>query len=328
MPIPASVFSPRRRTLLCWPAALALPGMAAAQVETLAIVGKDNYIFAGWGNSGPPDDKGIDATVARMAEVRRLLAARGTTLVVPVLPDKMSFHEDKLPEGKAITAETRARYAGILGRMQAADIPTFDGAATLRAVQAAGQPVYYKTDQHWTQAGADAMAQGTADVIRRLVPTLAGAPGTGLALGTVSNERRFGDLAERFLTPEQRRAVGRETFTVRRTSESDNLLGDALAPVHVTGNSMVQPYFGYPQKLSNLIDRPVTVNWKPGDVGFWIVLLDYIESAGFRKQPPQVLVWQLFEPNFHLGPEARGLWDAASIVTESDWSRRVKAALA
>lgn len=323
--VPASLL--RRRSLLSWPLALALPGLAQAQVETLAIVGKDNYIFAGWG-SDVPDPKGIDATVARVAEVRKLLAARGVTLIVPLVPDKMAFYEDKLPDGKTMSPAMRTRYATILGKMQAADIPTFDGMAAMRTVQAAGQQVFYRTDQHWAQAGADATAQATTDLIRRLVPNLAGKPGSGMALGAVSNERRFGDLADRFLSPEQRRAAGREIFTVRRQTESDNLLGDAPSPVHVTGNSMVQPYFGFPQKLSNLIDRPVSVNWKAGDVGFWLILLEYIESAEFRRAPPQVLVWQLFEPNFHLGPDARGLWDAASIVSDSDWSRRLKAALA
>jgi alginate O-acetyltransferase complex protein AlgJ len=69
------------------------------------------------------------------------------------------------------------------------------------------------------------------------------------------------------------------------------------------------------------------VNWKPGDVGFWSVLIEYLESAAFRQRPPQVLVWQLFEPNFHLGPDAEGLWDAASVISAQDWSRRLAAAL-
>ena len=76
---------------------------------------------------------------------------------------------------------------------------------------------------------------------------MAGKPGTGLPLGSVFNERRYGDLAELFLSPEQRKQAGRETFTVRRQAENQSLLDDAPAPVHVTGHSMVQPYFGFPQ---------------------------------------------------------------------------------
>ena len=319
----------RRRHLLGLPMGLALAGLARAQpADNLAFVGQDNYIFAAWDSLSTPDWKGIDATVARVAQVGQLLAAKGVALVVPVLPDKMRIYEEKLPADKPMSPEMRQRYAGILSRLQAAGVATFDDDKLLMALKAAGQPVYYRTDQHWAQPAADATAQATADLIRQKVPNLAGQPGTGMALGPLINERRYGDLADRFLSPEQRRAVGREIYSVRRAGDGESLLADAPSPVHVTGNSMVQPYFGFPQKLSNLLDRPVSVNWKPGDVGFWRVLLEYVESNAFRQQKPQALVWQLFEPNFHLGPDARGLWDSASVVSAEEWQRRIQAALA
>ncbi len=326
---PTNAFG-RRSLLACFVGlGLALPATAQQpQVGALAVIGKDGYLFAGWGNAATPDWAGINATVARVTEVRKLLAAKGIALVVPVLPDKMALYEDRLPDGMGLSPEMRTRYARILEKLQAAGIPTFDDDSILRALTKSGPPVYYRTDQHWTQPAADATAQATADVIRSLVPQLTGAPGTGMALGSMANERRFGDLADRFLSSEQRKAVGREVFSVRRAVEADSLLGEVRAPVHVTGNSMVQPYFGFPQKLSNLLDRRVSVNWKPGDVAFWSLLLEYLESESFRKQPPQVLVWQLFEPNFHLGPDASGLWDAASVISNAEWSRRLKAALA
>lgn len=305
---------------------LAAPGVRA-QPDSMAIVGKDNYLFAGWGATDTPDWKAIDATIARVSQVRRKLAQRGVALVAPVLPGKKLFYADHLPAGDALTPEMLNRYAGIRDRLVAANVPTLDAEALFRKVQAAGSEVYYRTDQHWTQAAADATAQATADVIHTLVPKLSGQVGSGLAQGEESRERRYGDLADRFLSPEQRRAAGREIFTVRRPAAAQDLLGAALAPVHVTGNSMVQPYFGFPQQLSHVLDRPVSVNWKPGDVGFWSVLIEYLESSGFRQQPPQVLVWQLFEPSLHLGPDAQGLWDSASVISVDDWSRRLDAAL-
>ena len=211
----------RRRSLLWWPLGLALPAAAQPQPGTLAVIGKDGYLFAGWGAGGTPDWAGIDATVARVAEVRKLLVAKGITLVVPVIPEKMGFYEDKLPDGTTLTPAMRSRYGRILEKLRAADVPTFDGDAPLRALQKQGQEVYYRTDQHWTQPAADAMAQGAADLIRSLVPNLAGAAGSGIALGLIANERRFGDLADRFLSADQRKAVGREIFSVRRAVEAD-----------------------------------------------------------------------------------------------------------
>lgn len=298
-----------------------------AQPDTMAILGKDNFLFAAWGTTDVPNWEAIDGNVERIAEVRTRLAARGIALVVPVIPSKKLFYADRLPSNDSLTAPMLARYAGIQERLARADVPSFDAQSLFQQLSAAGQEVYYRTDQHWTQVAADAFAQATAEVIRRLVPVLTGESGSGMALGALTRERRYGDLAERFLSPEQRRAVGREIFVVRRAAEPQGLLDGAPAPVHVTGNSMVQPYFGFPQKLSHLLDRPVTVNWKPGDVGFWRVLMEYLESSEFRNHPPQALVWQLFEPNFHLGPDAKGLWDSASLISAQDWARRLKTAL-
>ena len=316
-----------RRTVLGLPLGLWLAGAAHAQPDAMAIIGKDNYLFPAWGVTDTPDWAAIDATVARVAQVQKRLAARGIALITPVLPSKKLFYADKLVGDDALTPEMLGRYAGIRERLAAAQVSSFDVEALFRTLQAKGEQVYYRTDQHWTQVAADATAQATADRIHQLVPQLAGKPGTGLALGAITKERRYGDLAERFLSPEQRRAAGREIFTVRRTTEQAGLLDSAPAPVHVTGDSMVQPYFGFPQKLSNLIDRPVSVNWKPGDVGFWFVLMEYVESSTFRTQPPQVIVWELLEPSFHLGPNAKGLWDSASLISEQDWDKRLAAAL-
>ena len=71
----------------------------------------------------------------------------------------------------------------------------------------------------------------------------------------------------------------------------------------------------------------VTVNWKAGNVGPWIVLLEYLESAEFKQNPPQVLVWQLFESTYNQGPKAEGFWDNASIMTADTWRKRLHAAV-
>ena len=64
--------------------------------------------------------------------------------------------------------------------------------------------------------------------------------------------------------------------------------------------------------------------------GFELVmppLLEYLESPAFRQNKPQVLVWQMFEPTYAQGPDARGLWDNASLMSADAWRARMKAAL-
>jgi len=299
----------------------------AQQASSIVIQGKDNWLFPGWGSLTQVDMRGIDASTQLVRETRDALAAKGIQLEVLVLPDKTFFYQDKLPDGKALSADVKKRYQTIQDKLKQAGIATIDDEAVLQRVKSSGQEVFYRTDQHWTQAAADATADALAQRIKTDVKTLAGKPGTGMPLGSVVNERRYGDLAELFLTPDQRKQAGRETFTVRRQSDSQSLVDDTPAPVHVTGHSMVQPYFGFPQKLSNALDRPVSVNWKPGNVGHWVMLLEYLESPAFKQNKPQVLVWQMFEPTYAQGPEARGLWDNASIMSAETWRSRMKAAI-
>lgn len=307
--------------------AIASAAVNAQDASSIVIQGKDNWLFPGWGSLTQVDMRGIDASTQLVRETRDALAVKGVQLEILVLPDKTLFYQDRLPDGKSLSADVKKRYQTIQDKLKQAGVSTFDDEAVLKRIKDGGQEVFYRTDQHWTQAAADATADALAQRIKQDVKTLAGKPGTGMPLGSVVNERRYGDLAELFLTPDQRKQAGRETFTVRRQAENQSLLDDAPAPVHVTGHSMVQPYFGFPQKLSNALDRPVSVNWKPGNVGQWIMLLEYLESPAFKQNKPQVLVWQMFEPTFAQGPDAKGLWDNASIMSTDTWRNRMKAAI-
>ncbi|MFJ1301436.1 twin-arginine translocation pathway signal [Pseudomonadota bacterium AL_CKDN230030165-1A_HGKHYDSX7] len=324
----------RKLTALRRPAAavaltLASIGAAHAQGTTSSIVfmGKDGWLFPGWGSLTQVDTAGIDASTQLIKDTRDALAKRNIQLEVLVLPDKTRFYGDKLPADKSLSPAVQGRYQTILGKLKQAQILAIDDEAVLQKVKQGGQDVFYRSDQHWTQPAADATAVAVAAQIKQNVKQLAGKPGTGMPLGSVFNERRYGDLAELFLTAEQRKQIGRDTFTVRRQAEGQSLLEDAPAPVHVTGHSMVQPYFGFPQKLSNELDRPVSANWKPGNVGHWTMLLEYLESPAFKQNPPQVLVWQMFEPAYSQGPNAQGLWDNASIMSPDTFRSRMRRAL-
>lgn len=319
--------------------ALQLAGVAAAMIFTtrmawsqnngssLVIKGKDGWLFAGWGSLTQVDTAGIERNVQLIARVNQLLKEQNIDLVLLLLPDKAHFYADKLPEAAKISAAVQQRYTLILDKLQRAGIASFDDFAALKSLSASGVDVFYRTDQHWTLEASDITAQGTADLVRKVKPQLAGMPGSGMPLGALAKERRYGDLADIFLSPDEKKQIGREVYTVRRQAESQGLLDDAPAPVHVTGHSMVQPYFGFPQKLSNLLDRPVSLNWKPGNIGPWVMLLEYLESPAFQQHQPQVLVWQMFEPSFNQGPDAAGLWDNASIMTVDAWTQRVTRAL-
>ncbi len=237
------------------------------------------------------------------------------------------MYPQRLPPGVAVSAEVAARYPYIQSLLSQAGVRSVDGLAVLQAVEQGAQTAFYRADYHWSAWSAEASAAAAAGLLVQHW-TLRGQAGGASPLGEWTSERHFGDLASSFMSPEQRKAIGRDVFVVRApAAERQGLLDDAPAPVHVVGNSFVQPYFGFPQKLSSVIDRPVSLTWTVGNVGPWKTLLDYVESAQFSARQPQVIVWQLNEGQLQFGPNAHGRWDAKSLMTLEAWRSRLAKAL-
>ncbi len=316
-----------KRRMVCAMLFAATSVSAQADTNTLIFLGKDNWLFPAWGSLTKVDMQGIDQSAALIRQVNEAMKARDIKLEVLLQSDKSLIHQEMLPDNVRVSTEVDDRYQTILKKLQAGGVSCFDSSIVLKKLKQDGKNVFYRTDQHWTLAAAEASAKATADHINTQVPSLKGQAGSGTPLGAISTESRYGDLADIFLTPEQRKQVGRERFSVRKSAGNQALLDDEQAPVHVTGPSLAQPYFGFPQKLSNAIDRPVSVNWKPGNIGQWVMLLEYLESDAFKKHRPQVLVWQISEATFSNGPDAAGLWSNASLMPADVWLKRVNTAL-
>ena len=127
--------------------ALQLAGAAAAMILTtrlawaqnnngssLVIKGKDGWLFAGWGSLTQVDNAGIDRNVQLVARVQQLLKEQSIDLVVLLLPDKVHFYADKLPEEKKVSAAVQQRYALILDKLQRAQVASFDDLSALKKI--------------------------------------------------------------------------------------------------------------------------------------------------------------------------------------------------
>lgn len=318
---------PRRLALLTLAGACLAPCLPAFAQAPAVLVGKDNWLFYGRDNLSDAGTEGIAGSVALMQSAKDALQAKGIGFVVLVAPLKTRFYEDKLPEGTALAPAARERYTRIVAALQGAGIQTVDLMPVLKSVERDGQTAFFQKDSHWTAWGAEASAAATAAVIARNWK-LSGQAGTGSKLGDWTKERRFGDFAE-LMTAAQRRAAGQEIYVVRANKAAEGgLLDEARSPVHVVGNSFVQPYLGFTQALSQAVDRPVGLTWKYGNFGPWAVLLQYLESPAFQQARPDVVVWQLNESQMLYGPNVSGQWDASSLMADGAWRDRVRAAIA
>ncbi|MGQ3675469.1 alginate O-acetyltransferase AlgX-related protein [Xanthobacter sp. TB0139] len=308
---------------------LSLPGATPAMAQGESIIhGKNGWLFPGWESLTTSDQAGIEAAAALIGDTSKALAARNIRLITIVAPLKARFHRDKLPDDAQISDAVEPQYNTIMAALKQQGVDVVDMRPPLKSVQIGKQTSFYRADYHWTAWAAEAAADAVASDIRISGVTLAGENGTGDKLGDWMTQRHYGDLAERFLTPDARKKVGPELFTVRVAPQQQaGLLDTAPAPVHVVGNSFVQPYLGFPQKLSSDIDRPVSLTWNPGNVGPWLTFLQYVESPGFKQNPPQFIVWLFNEGAFHSLPDNAEQWDSSSLMSAQNWRQRMQAAI-
>ncbi len=321
-----------RRTLL---AALIAFGIgSAARGADLVWEGPGGWLFPVWENLDDFNKPDIDAVLDTFKFVNDALTARQIALVVLVVPMKAAFYPERLPSTVKLGPTMKEKYPYVLTRLKETGIPTFDVGAVIRALEFGKEPAvcnataFLRTDYHWSAQAAEAAADGSAALIQQLVrfespPKISPEPGEWVSI------RRYGDLATRYTTAEQRVKLKRDRFCVRFTSKQEtSLLDDEPAQVHVVGNSFAQPYFGFPQRLSHALGRPVSLTWKPGNFGPWATLLEYLESDSYRQAPPRVILWQWNEPRMQSGPQAKESWELSGVMSVEAWRVRVRAAIA
>jgi alginate O-acetyltransferase complex protein AlgJ len=299
----------------------------ASFARDAVLEGKQNWLFAGWESLATAKPAAEKSSIGLIAGASRLFAKKNIKLIVLIVPLKPRYYEPLLPDGVAMSDEIRKRYDVLLTELRSTGVTAIDVRDAFTAVIAGKQEVFYRADFHWTTFAAEATADQVAASILSSGP-LPGKPGTGMKLGDWINDRHLGDLAANFLSPERKRAIGPEAYVIRQAPKADaGLLDSDPAPVAVVGNSFVQPYFGFSQRLSNKIDRPVSLKWNPGDVGPWATLLQYLKSPEFTGSPPQFVIWQFNEAQLQNGPDAVGEWAAQSIISPAEWNSRVQDAL-
>ncbi|MHC8395464.1 alginate O-acetyltransferase AlgX-related protein [Pseudomonas sp. LB3P93] len=290
------------------------------------ITGEGGWLFPAWESLNKVDNPAATRNIALVKQLQQHLAREHIGLVVLVVPMKAPFYAARLPADQSLSPAVIQRYEHLQSELTHAGLTTLNIKPVLQRTEHGKQTAFYRADYHWTAWSAENTANATAQLITERY-RLQGEPGGGAVLGQWFDRRAFGDLASNFLPAIKRKAIGRDIYTVRHQAENDLLIDDAPAPVQVIGNSFVQPYLGFTQKLSNALDRPVALTWNPGDVGPWATLLQYLESADFAQHKPQVIVWQFNEGQFHLGPDAAANWNAKGVTSLSQWHQRINKAL-
>jgi hypothetical protein len=168
------------------PAGLTTKG---AKKDPLVVRGKDGYLFLGEDFARACDlYTQLDPALARLLAFAKTIQDSGRNVVFVVGPSKSSVAPEELPRavprGECALSHMRAAEQ----KLNATKNPLFlNLLPQLRQAQAAGDLPYWKTDTHWSPAGAAVYAKGLADHL---------SPGLGSKLTIAPKSRTFsGDLS-------------------------------------------------------------------------------------------------------------------------------------
>lgn len=309
---------PQRESVIAFANALRyrITGGANDQVR----LGRDGWIFLTeelrYESAGEAHQR---ARIALLQGAAQALAAKGSTLVVALVPDKARLYGAQLQAGH-YPAYAQARYGTAVQQLRQAGVSVVDMLGVLEQGKSAGA-VYYRTDTHWNQRGAQLAAQAIAAVV---APMVVQEPRSRFSTQASSDEssERVGDLLRLMglhsvpdawrPVPDQERA---ETTTEQPGAPSGaaGLFGDVSVPVVLTGTSysLRGNVHGYLQQALGL----KVLNVARDGGGLLQATEKYLRDDAYLQSPPKVLVWEVPERflSLPLGEEAQwlskvGLW--------------------
>ncbi len=242
-----------------------------------------------------PFDGAGAAMAERVAALRRIhamLAERGITLMLAVVPDKARVHGEMLC-GAPRAAQAEARLATLDAAL--AGLPHVPLLPPLAAL-AARQPAFWRTDTHWNQDGAATAATAIADAVRAApiarradIRTTRGPDETETPADLL---RLMGlDIVPAPWRP--RRDRQHEATTTVPPAEGGGLLDDGVPEVVLLGSSY-SVNANFHGALQQALGAAVTSLAQAGG-GFHGAAQAFFGGATFRESPPRLIVWEFPE---------------------------------
>lgn len=302
-----------------------------ARTALIAVANSARYIFTGGGGEQVRTGKDgwlfltdelrfdeggsthLRARVELLSAATRSLDRQDVKLVVALVPDKARLYANHLTSGH-YPEYNRSRYQDALTSLRMRNVIVVDLLKPLTLSAAQGE-VYYRSDTHWNQTGAQVAAEAVALTVRQLGFEL-----EKTAFSTTNSggqTERTGDLIRLMGlddTPKTLRPrPDIETPVITRQSSIDSavgLFGDTVVPVVLTGTSysLRGNFHGF---LQQALSAKVLNTAKDGG-GLLQATTAYLTDNAFQSAKPQILIWEV--------PE-RFLY--AKLDNESKWLEKV-----
>ena len=277
-------------------------------------VGRDGWLFLTEEFRHDDIDAGdpMRARLDLLGEANRALQAQGVQLLVALVPDKARLYpKSPLPAGYPGYAQPR--YQQALDGLQQRGVESVDLFTPLAQTPSPEIPLYYRTDTHWSQAGARAAAIAIAARIRQL----AGCPGDtpyatreeGQSAERPGDLLRMMGLADSRWLP--RPAPDHEVAQVTEAvgdapGDGGGLFGDVAVPVVLAGTSfsLRGNFHGALQEATSC----EVLNAARDGAGFLQSMAAYLKDDAFKTAKPALIVWEIPERFLTLPLETEATW--------------------
>lgn len=269
------------------------------------IVGKDGWLFSQEEFFAPPDEhQAVSANLDRVVAVRNFLVQQHIPTVVLVVPAKARVYDDELAD-RHPTPLMQSLYPRFMKTLEKARITAPDLEPLMATRADLGQPMFLRTDTHWTPRGADLFARRAAAAIRRRFNGPAWSWGQADFATTRQAEiKHRGDLLNYIpvapllsdLGPRPDHFSPRQTHVVSgNESENSALFGNKTPDVVLVGTSYsANPLWDFPGALRKYLGHDL-INHSEEGQGPFVPMVQYLQSDDFSEHPPSLVIWEFPE---------------------------------
>ena len=278
-------------------------------------IGKNGWLFltdelkfeGDDGRQGPKVEANVpELSLAERIHVIGQISARlqrqGVTLIVALVPDKARVYQSELKD-QPYPPYSANKYELALALLAKNKVHSVNLLAPLTQAKTS-QEVYYRTDTHWNQLGAEVAAKQIAIHVAKM--NIALDPTAFETTLQANKTERVGDLIRLMglekipnaLRPQPDFEAVATTTETKAASASGNsiaasLFGDSTIPVTLVGTSysLRGNFHGYLQASL----RAKVLNTAKDGGGFLQALTTYVQDDSFKSTKPKLIVWEIPE---------------------------------
>jgi alginate biosynthesis protein AlgX len=246
-----------------------------------------------------------DRSASAVGHLTRVLAKRGISLVILPIPARGTVMARQVAASNVeLTlgfdpAIARASYEAYVGKLRGDGVAVLDLLPVLTAANSA-EPLFMKTDHHWTADGAKAAAMALAEMLGS-IKNFDDLPKTQFVTKPIaeqliiSNMRRAIQLGCADAVPKNE-ALATETDhkEVAAASNAVDIFGDdsSGSAIALVGTSFSDvDAFNFDGYISQYSGVDVA-NFAISGGNQFVSLLSYLTSPAFTENPPKIIVWE------------------------------------